>query len=59
MNVIPATMTDVEVEALAAIEAEAEVVIEVVHIGPTTAISIAQDGRHRARPALDLTLLTS
>ena len=57
MSVIPATMTDVEVEALAAIEAEAEVVIEVAHIGPTTAISIARDGRHLARPALGLTLL--
>ncbi|KAI2710729.1 hypothetical protein DTO013E5_6018 [Penicillium roqueforti] len=48
-----------EVEGQAAIEGETEVVTEAAHIGPITAISIAWGGRHHARPALALTLLTA
>jgi len=58
-SVILATGRDAEVEDQAVIEAEVEVVTEVVRIGQITAISIARDGRHRARPALALTLLTT
>jgi hypothetical protein len=57
--VILVTVRDVGVEDKAAIEAEAEVVIEVVLIGPITATSMVPDGRHRARPALALILLTT
>ena len=57
MSVIPAMARDAGVEGQAAIEAEAEDVIEAVRIGLTTAISIGLGGRHRARPALALTLL--
>lgn len=56
---IPVTGRDEGAEGQAAIEGETEVVTEAVHIGPITAISIARGGRHHARPALALTLLTT
>lgn len=59
MSVTPATARGVGAEGQAVIEAEAEDVIEVVRIGPTTATSIDLGGRHRARPALALTLRTT
>lgn len=58
-TVIPVTGRDGEVEGQAAIEGETEAVTEAVHIGLITAISIAPGGRHHARPALALTLLTT
>jgi hypothetical protein len=57
--VILATGTGAEVEDQVAIEAGAEVATEVVHTGLIIAILIAPGGRHRARPALALTLLTT
>jgi hypothetical protein len=53
------TGTGAEVEGQAVIEEEVEGVIEVAHIGPITAILTDPDGRHRARPALALALLTA
>lgn len=55
----PVTGRDGEVEGQAAIEGETEVATEAVHIGPITVISIVRGGRHHARPALALTLLTT
>lgn len=57
MSVIPATGRDVEVEGQVVTGAGAEVVIEAVRIDPVTAPLIAR-GRHHARPALALILLT-
>jgi hypothetical protein len=58
-SAIPVTGTGAEVEDQVAIEAGAEVATEVVRIGLIIAILIAPGGRHRARPALALTLLTT
>jgi hypothetical protein len=57
--VSPVTEKDAEVEAQAVIEAGVEVVIEAVRTGLIIAILIARGGRHRARPASALTLLTT